>query len=246
MPVPKIQFPQDLEFVSNLVLQRTEPFMELGGRDALARWFSTGDKTALHAYLTSHNLLGVYLNNVASDISNEVRTVLEKTGKKKFDRVISIGPGNGLFELALFQAHPYEKILLIDIENSEGRHQHGFAVQGSGYASLAATKRFMTDNAVPEDRIMLCNPQEESLPDFRYDLLVSLLSMGFHYPCDDYAGFIIENTNTDATLILDKRNDTADGGFEVIRAKTTLSATIESPKHRRYFLRSHRPMNAAI
>jgi hypothetical protein len=236
MPAPSIQFPQDNDFVNNLVLQRTEPFVELGGRDALARWFATGEKSALTTYLTSNGLLEAYLNNVASDISHEVDTFLDKTGANRFDRIVSIGPGNGLFELALFNASPFAKILLIDIENSQGRHQHGFAEQGSGYASLSATKRFLSDNAVPADRIELCNPMVQRLPEFRYDLLVSLLSMGFHYPCDDYAPFILLNANAGATVVIDKRLDTTDHGFDVIRDKTQLRATIDAPKHRRYFL----------
>ncbi len=231
-----IRFPHDPQFISNLVLQRTEPFMELGGGGVLSRWFEAGDKTALHAFLAANDLLSVYLNNVAADVAHEVRTVLQQVGERNFNRVASIGPGNGLFELALFHARPYEKILLIDIEHSEGRHQHGYAAQGSGYASLAATKRFMTDNGVPAERIELCNPQITSLPDFRYDLLVSLLSMGFHYPCDDYVDFILSHPNEGASVVLDKRKDAADAGFKVIREKTTVSATIDAPKHSRYFL----------
>ena len=75
---------------------------------------------------------------------------------------------------------------------------------GSGYCSLEEAKNFLILNDIPESKIKICNPQYKKLPMFKFDLLVSFLSMGFHCPCDDYVDFILANHKPNSILIFDK------------------------------------------
>ena len=51
MTASSIHFPDEPDFINNLILQRTEPFIDMGGGAALSRWFETGEKTQLDAFL---------------------------------------------------------------------------------------------------------------------------------------------------------------------------------------------------
>jgi hypothetical protein len=119
-------------------------------------------------------------------------------------------------ELLLHQTHG-ARLLLIDIEQSK-EHQHGFAQHGSGYADLASCRRFLTSNGVPDADIATCNPRNQPLPPGEFDLLISLLSMGFHYPCDEYTNFILTGLRSGGSLILDKRTGSTDTGWDTLKS----------------------------
>lgn len=64
--------------------------------------------------------------------------------------------------------------------------------------------------------ISTCNPIHEKTPEFDYTLCISLLCMGFHYPCAEYAGYLVENVAPGSVVVIDKRRDVADIGFDVL------------------------------
>jgi hypothetical protein len=230
-----IKFPNDQEFLANLILQRSGSFTKNGGREALQTWFRTGEKAQLAAFLTDNKILNRFLRETVQECLDEADELVANLPRSCFNRVISIGPGNGLLELCLFKKTGANALLLIDIEETD-LHQAGFAAQGSGYASLDATKVFLTMNGVPEEAVKTCNPKSEPLPRFSFDLLMSILSMGFHYPCDDYLDFILENRNCDARVVVDRRDETVDAGFEALREIMRVEKRISLFKRERVFL----------
>jgi hypothetical protein len=230
-----IEIPQDDAFISNLILQRSGPFTRIGGLGALRKWFSTGEKSQLVGFLRENQLVEKYLKETFKECAEEVRDIVRELPGDSFDRMISIGPGNGVLELLFCREVKPTKVLLIDIEESD-MHQAGFQDQGSGYASLRATKDFLVSNGVPPDVVMTCNPSHQALPSFKFDFLMSILSMGFHYPCDQYSEFIVENANKDARIVMDKRGGSTDAGFEKLRKIMRTQKQIPMDKGDRFFL----------
>ena len=151
---------------------------------------------------------------------------------KKVNNIISIGPGNGVFELILLKKIKFKKILLIDIENTK-KQFHGFNKEGSGYSSLKDTKNFFISNNIPSNSIIICNPKIKNLPKFEYDLAFSLFSMGFHYPCNQYINFLTENAKKDSKIIIDKRICSIDAGYNTLLENFKLLKTIPKLKHYR-------------
>jgi hypothetical protein len=230
-----IEIPSDGAFLSNLILQRSGPFIKYGGQPALRKWFSTGEKSQLVGFLRENRLVEKYLKETFEECAEEANAIVEALPGASFDNVVSIGPGNGVLELFFYRAVSPRKILLIDIEESD-IHQAGFDDQGSGYASLRATKDFLVSNDVPADAVMTCNPNNQELPGFKFDFLMSILSMGFHYPCDAYSEFILKNANTNARIVMDKRGESLDAGFEKLLANTLTHNQIPMYKRDRVFL----------
>lgn len=176
-----------------------------------------------------NNLLDSYIKKVIDEVGNDVDELIFLTKNTSFKNLVSIGPGCGLVELMYFYKKGFDQILLIDIEESS-LHQHLFNSEGSGYASLDATKSFFIANNISPEKIMICNPKKNILPKFEYGLLISLISMGFHYPCNDYVDFILGNINKEGVIILDKRIGAPDPGFSLLSEFLEINNQIESQK----------------
>ena len=120
-----------------------------------------------------------------------------------------------------------KSLTLIDIEETD-THEHLFKEKGSGYASLNSTKQFLEMNEV-EVEVELVNPQKDELPTSEFQICFSFLSMGFHYPCDEYESFLT-NTNSGTLLIFDKRRGVDDKGFENISKVFNVVKTLDNGK----------------
>ncbi len=227
--------PNDPEFISNLILQKTGYFLKLGGAQALMNWNMYGDKEGLVKFLEENNFQKVFLDLVFSELVREYKVIRSLIADENLDRIISIGPGNGLLELLLLKEGLTSEILLIDIENTD-YHYHGFSDKGSGYADLESTKNFIELNLSTNVAIKCCNPYKQDIPDFSFSLLISLLSMGFHYPCSEYSNYILKNSKHSSLVIIDKRLSTEDKGYQELQEFFFPIHQIQSPKSNRMFL----------
>jgi hypothetical protein len=224
-----LTIPQDASFLVNLVLQRSGPFIELGGAHALNDWFSHGDITNILNVLDNGELRTEYINRVAEGAKRDAEDISIRLSRGTSEAIVSIGPGNAIVELYLLKRLKYSKILLIDIENTL-QHHHGWNSQGAGYANLRATQLFLEQNNIDESRLHICNPKLDKLPNYKFDNLISLLSMGFHYPCDEYIDFIFSNASENATLVLDKRVGVSDAGYDKLLTKFELTEKVDYQK----------------
>ncbi|MSO72604.1 MAG: hypothetical protein EXQ84_03205 [Rhodospirillaceae bacterium] len=221
----------DLE---NLILQRTGPFIDLGGGRALKHWFQTGEKTQLGRFLSQAGKVNEFIERVVAGIAAEFAQLSPHIQKVEAKSVVSIGPGLGFFELMTYNVNR-TRLLLVDIEQSD-EHQHGFAERGSGYSQLSTCRRLLVANGVDPGHVETGNPRNQPLPPGEFCVLVSLISMGFHYPCDEYADFVLSGLRRGGPLIFDKRINSRDGGWEKIKPHSDIVAEAASTKSRRLVL----------
>lgn len=181
-----IKFDLRGEDLANFALQRTRQLIALGGRDALYSWMGTGSKEAIKSFLAdkAEQFIALTISN-AQDEYEELRRHFDFSSVR---RLLSIGPGLCLFELLIYLDHPCD-MYLVDIESSL-THTHRFKKEGSGYSNNAMSRQLLEANAVPAERISFCNPRFEILDSTSVDLVLSLYSMGFHYPLSEYAEYI--------------------------------------------------------
>lgn len=214
--MPELRYPNDPSFFRDLILQRTDALTRLVGFAPIAKWFSDGDGSQIESYFFSESIRDQVLDAIEVDFSRDTRQVLSLlSSAEQLNNVVSIGPGNGVLETMLLKklSPRSPDITLIDIESSDSHH-HGYATTGSGYANLTKTRDFMVGNGLKRNSIRLCNPQVQSLPDEPFDLLISILSMGFHYPCDGYSEYIKRKCNPFGLVIIDKRKMVVDRGYD--------------------------------
>tara|TARA_B110001450_G_C17602928_1_gene473783 strand:- start:315 stop:1028 length:714 start_codon:yes stop_codon:yes gene_type:complete len=231
----QITFPKSKTFFSDLILQRTNAFIQCGGGDILKKWMDGEKKVHLVDYLLDNNQYENFMKITIKSYLEEIEEFKNIINNEEINNLVSIGPGNGVFETLLLQKIKFKKILMIDLEETKSQN-HGFNKLGSGYANLINTKKFMIDNSIPEKSIIICNPKKQKLPRFKFNLLISFFSMGFHYPCDEYVDFIIKNGSFKSNIIYDKRRNVYDEGHDVLQKQFLCLRKISNIKHDRIFM----------
>ncbi len=237
----KINFPKDREFIRNLILQRTSSFVKV-----LRKLVIVDQQPRVGRYwavdlLERHKLIEKFLEIVLEDMLPEYEQLVSRIPDSCLERIVSVGPGNGLMEMLIALRGKTKRFLLIDVEETDSVY-HGYQEKGSGYANLCKTSLFIKRNLVSNNSldITLCNPTKEAIPDFSFTLFISLLSMGFHYPCDEYTDFIISNMESCSIVVLDKRKGVIDQGHERLLEFLRTDYFINSEKSERQFLSRRR------
>lgn len=215
--------------LAHLALQRTGPLFAMGGNAAFVRWQQSGDIGGLIDFFRT-NSAGQFVKGVIAEIQQDCETIL-RMGPRNVSKATSIGPGLCILDL-LLQRHWNCSFYLVDIEQS-AEHQHGFASHGSGYANLDSAVRFFTDNGVPRDLLKTCNPRKQKLDDSPVDLVISILSMGFHYPLNEYVEYIRSALSSGGILIFDKRKNVGDPGWESLAKGFSVETSLDYGKFHR-------------
>lgn len=129
--------------------------------------------------------------------------------------ILDIGCGMAGIDVFLKRKYPKAKLWLLD-GDSDSHHKYGFKRKSVPYNSPAATAALLKANGVGFDRWIDAGTKEK----LEADLIVSLLSWGFHYPLDTY--------QVSGLCIADLRNEYEEPRGTVIT---------EAPKYKRCIFR---------
>jgi SAM-dependent methyltransferase len=103
---------------------------------------------------------------------------------------------------------------------------YGFGAAGAFYNSLPLARRVLVANGVPADRIRLIEATDANdVPvDTPLDLVISIISWGFHYPVATYLEQVHARLRPGGRLILDVRKD--QGGEAALAARFARVETV--------------------
>lgn len=213
---------------ADVALQRTNHLVTLPGIGPPSyRAWRNGVKQLL--YVESILRKQSILSAAVEDARREGEAIFSYLGDREIRRAVDIGCGHALIDLFLYTKYRCD-IHLVDIETSEAHH-HEWQSSGAGYASLTSAKRFLVANGVPAAAVQTTNPTVTTLEDEDCQLILSLLSAGFHYPVADYAVFAYRSLTPGGVFIFDARKGEAQE--EALRDFSRIDVLEEKPKHRR-------------
>ena len=203
----KLVTPDDIQFIVNLILQRTGFLIKNGHTKAINEWTTTGSTKSIEALASNPSFLKEFLLFTLDTARVDAKMIADTCLQHKLnvESFVSIGCGNGLVEYFLAKYLDPSIIYLIDIEETPGKYHHGISDTGSGYSSLSQTVSFLSSNLSPRTIFVPINPSIQSLPSLRADLILSLISAGFHYPITSYREFILNSLNSPGLLSFDQR-----------------------------------------
>ena len=105
---------------------------------------------------------------------------------KNCSRVLDIGCGLGGIDLMIYNHYNGNvELNLLDYSKIDDKIHYGYQNTGSIYNSLELSKEFLVMNGVDESKIKIHNAENE-FPIGRFDVILSILSCGFHYPVSTY------------------------------------------------------------
>ena len=129
---------------------------------------------------------------------------LKKFLPRNVNYILDIGSGLGIIDIYLnnhFNNVP--KFTLIDKTHLEKKVSYGFDNRGQFYNNFDLTLDFLKENGINGERINLIDVDLKESICNNYDLVISLLSMGYHYPVDQYLEILKKNTNKNTIFIFD-------------------------------------------
>jgi SAM-dependent methyltransferase len=125
--------------------------------------------------------------------------------------LLDIGCGIGGIDAVLYRHYSdCEPVLsLLDKDGVSGSLYYGYRQTGAFYNSLAIAEEFLAANAVPRSNIVTYDVNEDGFPnDETFDVILSLISWGFHYPIETYLNEAHAALSDSGVLILDVRKGT--------------------------------------
>ncbi len=186
---------------------------------------------SLEARLTRnrvHQLFSIDMNNEY----NEIRSYLPQTAGS----ILDIGCGIPGIDIMLnnHYCHFKPNIFLLDKTEMPSKVYYSLTSNGCFYNSLAIARKFLEINGIRPEKIFTqeATPNNEILFVGPFDLVISLISWGFHYPVSTYLDAVYNKLSTEGVLIFDVRKTTDHNPLERIRNKFRKVEIIkESAKH---------------
>tara|TARA_S200000501_G_scaffold308164_1_gene297613 strand:- start:75 stop:776 length:702 start_codon:yes stop_codon:yes gene_type:complete len=149
--------------------------------------------------------------NIISDAENLFKRELDTFKDylpKTVMNIMDIGCGLGIINILLNKFYGEKpNFYLLDKNRIDKKIKYGFSSDYESYNDLGETKRILTENNIRENRLFLYNVEKDNLIDVKIDLVISLKSMGYHYPFEIYLNLFKKNCNKNTTFIFDVSED---------------------------------------
>lgn len=170
---------------------------------------------SLEATLFKERAKRLFVKSLINDY-NEIKKFLPE----KATKILDIGCGLAGIDLFLFRHYkndPKTRLYLLDKNEVDENVYYGFQKYGSFYNSLIQSENFLTENGISKSQIFLKEVVNNKLPQEKFNLIISLISWGYHYPVETYLEEVYQKMTPQGILILDIRKGTR--GEEKIKRK---------------------------
>ena len=165
---------------------------------------------------------------------NIIKNYIPKNPKN----ILDIGSGVAGIDIMLHKHYKDKEIdfHLLDKTEVNSKVYYGIEKEAAYYNSLNIAKNILMANGIEEKNIHTQEVRgKEIFPGKRFDMIISLISWGFHYPVNTYIDEVYDALVTGGVLIIDVRKNTE--GEDLLLKKFGLESVIyEAQKYRRMFL----------
>ncbi len=118
--------------------------------------------------------------------------------------IMDVGCGLGLINIFLNRFYNNgPNFYLLDKNRIDKKIKYGFSSNYESYNDLDETKRILTESNISENRLFFFDVEKDILIDSKIDLVISLKSMGYHYPFENYLQLFRKCCNKNTIFIFD-------------------------------------------
>jgi SAM-dependent methyltransferase len=144
------------------------------------------------------------------DMSIEYESI-KGTLPPRANNILDVGCGIAGIDI-LLSSHYNRTANIYLVDRSElSKIRYGFGKSNTYYNSLDLTREFLLCNGVPNSQIVTIDIGRNPFPsNVSFDLILSLLSWGFHYPVSTYLDEVHDALAQGGVLILDLRRKAND------------------------------------
>ncbi len=118
---------------------------------------------------------------------------------------LSIGGGIGGLELIINQNFKDKNYYFIERNYVSQKVKYGWGglVNDEAYNDIKLQKKFLDRNNLDKNRINIYDYDEDDLPKIKFDVIISLLSLDYHYDFDLYAEYLKRVSKVNTRIIFD-------------------------------------------
>jgi len=148
------------------------------------------------------------LNNLTEELFKKELNTFEKYLPSNIKNVLDIGCGLGILHILLNQKYKNKpEFFLLDKSKIDLKIKYGFNKNYESYNDLNETRNILLKNGILEEQIFIKNVDEEININKKIDLVISLKSMGYHYPIENYTDLFKKICTEITEFIIDISND---------------------------------------
>lgn len=141
---------------------------------------------------------------VTKDLFQKEIDTIKNFLPNEVENIMDVGCGLGIINIFLDKIYSNEvNFYLLDKNRIDNKIKYGFSSDYESYNDLNETKKILLDNAIKSNRINIYDVDQNIEIRTKIDLVISLKSMGYHYPFENYAQLFKSCCNKDTTFIFD-------------------------------------------
>lgn len=122
--------------------------------------------------------------------------------------ILDIGCGLAGVDYFIYRNKEPEHMYLLDKDKVDTSIWYGYKQKGSAYNSMHILQLIMRQNNIPDTSYTLIDIDRVPFPEVSFDVIISLISWGFHYPIVTYIKEVKNTLSPQGVLIVDIRKDT--------------------------------------
>tara|TARA_B100000902_G_C27196895_1_gene856972 strand:- start:218 stop:919 length:702 start_codon:yes stop_codon:yes gene_type:complete len=224
--------------VNYFVLPRKAARLIVLQRIELTNLFLTKIRKILGRYIFSSFVTKYFLNS--KDIGKKYyETMLkefltiEKFINQNDKYFLSIGGGMGGLELIINENFKNKDYFFIERNYVSKKVKYGWGgmINDEAYNDLELQEKFLLENNMHKDQINIFDYDQKELPEKKFDIIISLLSLDYHYDFDIYSNYLKKVSNSNTKIIFDTiRADHFKKIFKHVEVIRTDSDTIHKSK----------------
>jgi len=137
------------------------------------------------------------------DMNEEFKT-FENRMNHKDKNILSIGGGMGGLEVILNNNCEVNFFDFIERNFVSKKVVYGWSSNNSeAYNNLNLQTEFLIKNGLSKEKFMVFDFDKDTLPSKKFDVVISLYSLDYHYDFNQYAKYLKENTHKESKIIFD-------------------------------------------
>ena len=152
-------------------------------------------------FFLNEKLIGESYHNI---MLNEFSTI-EKFINKGDNLFLSIGGGLGGLELIINEKFDNRIYHFIERNFISKKVKYGWGgmTNSEAYNDLNLQKNFLETNGLKNEQINIYDYDKDDLPNIKFDLVISLLSLDYHYDFDIYINYLKKISKPNTKIIFD-------------------------------------------
>ena len=161
-------------------------------------------------YIFSNFITKYFLNSnlIAKkyhDVMLKEFSTIEKFIKIEDKSFLSIGGGMGGLELIINQTFKNNDYYFIERNYVSKKVKYGWGgmINDEGYNNLDLQKIFLKINEMNESQIKIFDYDNDNLPEKKFDVIISLLSLDYHYDFNIYVEYLKKVSKINTKIIFD-------------------------------------------